>query len=99
MTAANPALKHFSQLLIFILCDENEEEFAKQVGLGSGAALLQQRNMLSLFSKLKPTETKDKEDSDSEEEEIKKANEAEEVAIKLQKLQDLGFIKIVKEHK
>ena len=58
------------------------------------AGLLQQRNMLSLFTKLKPTVPSQDSGTDSDDED-QKEKDAEELALKIQKLQDLGFIKMV----
>lgn len=92
MTSSNVALKHYAQQFLFVLCNEEGEEFSRLVGLGLGAGLLQEQQMLNMFTRLKPTQ-KDNSMDDMTEEEKEKA--AEELGEKLERLQSLGVFNVM----
>jgi len=112
MMNPNSALKHYSQDFLYALCNDDSDEFVKIVGFGPGAAKLAEEGGLlqslgavaqkkqgsnSDNTKSKPAETKKQEEeessssSDEQEEE-----EARQLAEKLHRLDQLGFISMMK---
>lgn len=104
---ANVALSYYAGEFIFVLCNEDGtysncqliaqgDEFARYVGLGPGAGLVQSRGLMSVFTKLspKPAQPRDDDGSDSEEE-----REFEQLMQKIERLQNLGVVKFQEEKK
>jgi len=101
MTSVNVAIKHYAGEFLLSLCNDDERELAKRVGLGYCAGLLQQRNMLHLFQELAPPAIRQPSPNGSETD-TKTADDADsdtEIYEKFKRLNDLGVIKVVNKDK
>ncbi|PRP78599.1 hypothetical protein PROFUN_13548 [Planoprotostelium fungivorum] len=108
LTSLNVALKHNVQEFLFSVCDSSGDEFGRLNGLGPGAGLLAERNLLSVFSSLKPNpvqpvereiDSGDEEDVAELERKMERLEVGDEFKHSLTEEQKLGVFKMVREDK
>jgi len=96
MISTNIAVKHHAQDFLFVLCDEDAHRFARVTGLGFGAGLLQEKNMLGLFQQLvKNNKTEENPNISNYDDDESDEEDAQDLQNKLNRLQELGFISTV----